>query len=191
MTLVEDKKEEVFSSLWNRPTEAFGVQTSPRWLNKQLKFLFSSLHMTLMETILGKLTQTLRGSKKASSWASNFAIIMMLAMANESVQITLRHKESTDKEEGMIDLHDETAKRESVLIDEKFDFLQDLYHKSYKTQGAKAKGKPSFNPIHNVTDRRKLDAPASQLAQSVGDLVESHRNSYLLTISCVVLLTIL
>ena len=190
MTLVEDKKEEVFRNLWNRPAEAFGVHTSPRWLNKQLKFLFSSLHMTLLETILKKLTQILRRSKKTSSWAPNFAAIMVLAMANESVQITLRQKESTDKAEGMIALHDETAKRETVLIDEKLDFLQDLYHKSYKSQGAKAKGKPSFNPIHNATDRKEIDAPASQLAQSVGDLVESHRNSYLLTMICIVLLTI-
>ncbi len=126
-----------------------------------------------MENILGKLTQTLRGSKKTSSWAVNFASLLMLGMVNESIQVTLRCKEATDKAEGTIDQHDETAKRESILIDEKFDLLQDLYHRGYKTQGAK--GKPSFNPLRSAVDREKLDAPANQLAQNVGDVVESYR----------------
>ena len=175
MTLVESSQEDVFSSLLNRPAQVYGIHTSPRWLNKQLKFLLSSLHVTLMETILEKLTQMLRGSKKMSSWALSFNCILTLAMANESVQVTLRCKEATDKEEGVIDPHDETAQRESRMIDEKFDFLQDLYHRGYKTQGAK--GKPSFNPIHSVVDREKLDAPSGQLAKSVGDIVDIYRES--------------
>lgn len=178
MTITESSKEEVFQSLWNRPAQAFGTHTSPRWLNKQLKFLLSSLHVTLMENILGNLTQMLRRSKKLSSWADIFASILMLAMANESIQVTLRCKEATDKEEGITDQHDKTAKQESELIDEKTNFLEDLYHKGYRTQGTK--GKPSFNPIRNVVDRGKLDAPASQFATNVGNIVENYRESLLL-----------
>ncbi len=189
ITITESSKEEVFQSLWNRPAQAFGTHTSSRWLNKQLKFLLSSLQVTLMEDILGNLAQMLRGSKKLSSWAGIFASILMLAMANESIQITLRCKEATDKEEGTIDRHDETAKQESELIDEKTDFLRDLYHKGYRTQGTK--GKPSFNPIRNVVDREKLDAHASQLATNVGDIIESYRESILLANTRFRILTLL
>ena len=186
ITLVENTKEEVFRSLWNRPAQAFGIHTSPRWLNKQLKFLLSSLHVTLMETIFSKLTQMLRASKKVSTWAFAFATILMLAMAEESIQVTLRCKEATDKEERTIDPNDDTAKQESMAIDGKFAYFQELFHRGYKTQGAK--GKPMFNPIHNITDREELDAPASQLSQSVEEIVESYRNS-LMNIIIVIILT--
>ena len=177
MTLVEETREEVSRSLRNRPVQEYGIQTSPRWLNRQLKFLLSSLHVTLVETILEKLTQMLRRSKKMSSWGFAFATILILAMASESIQITLRCKEATDKAEGTIDPNDNTAKQESIRIDEKFALLQDLFHQGYKTAGAK--GKPTFNPIRNATDRANLDAPASRLAQDVGEIVESHRESLL------------
>ena len=187
ITLVEDKRDEVFRSLWNRPAQEFGIHTSPRWLNKQLKFLLSSLHVTLMETILDKLTQMLRGSKKTSTWGFAFQTILMIAIASESIQVTLRCKEATDKAEGTIDPADDTAKRESMAIDGRFAFLQELFHRGYKTQGAK--GKPTFNPIHRIADRETLDAPASQLAQSVGAIVESYRMFLLYTSVIVVLLT--
>ena len=173
MTLVESSKEEVFDSLWNRPAHPFPMHTSPRWLNKQLKFLLSNLQVTLMEKVLLNLTQTLRVSEKTKIWALNFACILMLAMANESIQVTLRCKEATDKEEGVLDPDNLNATHESHMIDEKFDFLRDLYCRKYKTRDVRCKF--SFDPVQNVVNRGELDAPSSQFAQSVGDILGRYR----------------
>ena len=133
--------------------------------------------MQLMEDVLERLTQLLRRSKKEFSWTTGLASLLILAMANESIQVNLRCKEATNKEEGVLDLHDETVRRESTMIDEIFTFLRDLYHRGYKTEGTKAR--PSFNPIQNVDDREKLEGPARNLAQSVKEVLESHRKFFI------------
>lgn len=47
LTLVESSKQEVYSQLQRRPAKAFGVHTSSRILNKELKYIIAPLYKDL------------------------------------------------------------------------------------------------------------------------------------------------
>lgn len=178
LTLVDES--EVFRNLKNQPPKAYGRQTSSRWLNKELKFLFSSLHRELWKFVLEKLQLTLQSSKAKPAWNVAFVALLLLAMMIESMQVQIRCKEESDKRDGMIAKGNDSASLEIGLMDEKWQKLRDLYHKKYRTQ---ANGK-AFNPIYQDSDRKMLDAPLQRLVQEVKALTEKH-GELLLVVGCV------
>lgn len=80
LTLVEDTKVDVYRRLKNPPSGEFGIHTCPRWLNKQIKFLLSTLHHDLLRDFLNKVQDALRLSSKKHLWAALFASLIVLAM---------------------------------------------------------------------------------------------------------------
>lgn len=163
LTLVDENK--VFRELKNHPPKAYGIHTSSRWLNKELKFLFSTLHRTLWKNVLEKLQLTLQSSNKRPAWTRAFVALLLLAMVVESMQVQVRCKEESDKRDGIMGAQgNDDASSEIRHMDEKWQLLRDLYHKKYKT----------FNPIYQDNDRKMLDPPMQELAQRVKALTEKH-----------------
>ena len=175
LTLVEHTKDEVYGRLRNRPSERFGVHTSSRWLNKELKFLLSTLHQDLWKGVLQQIQKTLQASNKEQSWATTFMGLLVLAMMTESIQVNIRCKEETDKQDGTINWENKKANDEIGLIDKNWKILQDLFHKKYMTQkGGKAKG---FNPLQQDSALDKLDEPSKIFTRKVKVIIEHHREN--------------
>ena len=173
LTLMEDTKEQVHKNLLKPPAEAFGTHTSSRWLNKELKYLFSELHQTLNKRVLEGIQKNLQASNKKQSWATAFMGLLILAMTTGSIQVLIRCKEATDKGDGTVTQENEDATSEIRLINERWNFLKDLFHKKYLTSEiGKAKG---FNPVQQDGARRELDQPSQALAQKMKILIEKHR----------------
>lgn len=181
LTLVD--VNEVSRKLKNHPPKAYGLQTSSRWLNKELKFLFSNLHKNLWKIVLEKLQQTLQLSKKQSAWNTAFVALLLLAMMTESMQIQIRCKEETDKRDRMR-AQDHDASSEIGLMDEKWEVLRDLFHKKYGTPSTVGwpNGTKAFDPIYQDRDRNMLDTPCQELAQQVKTLTEKHGEQLLVVV---------
>ncbi|KAL8810912.1 MAG: hypothetical protein Q9200_002214 [Gallowayella weberi] len=172
LTLVEDTKDTVYEQLWNPPGEKFGHHTCARLVNKQFKFLLSPLHRDLLKNVLNKVQQNLRSSdKKKVFWAPLFACMVILAMTIETLQVSVRCKEQTDKQEGTIDQDDKTADKAIAEMDDRYDFLKNLFHQGYRTLQPKG-----LNPLRCPQDRGRLEDGASQsLAAKASDIVEHYR----------------
>ncbi|MCJ1261157.1 hypothetical protein MMC22_001021 [Lobaria immixta] len=168
LTLVDEK--EVYRQLKNQPTKAYGFQTSSRWLNKELKFLFSTLHQTLWKAVLETLQLTLQSSNKRPAWTKAFVALLLLAMMTESMQVQIRCKEETDKRDGMRTQESKSANVEIKTMDEKWNLLRDLFHKKF---GTLSNGR-AFNPIHHDSDRKNVDEAFEKLAQEVKSITEKH-----------------
>lgn len=165
LTLVESEKEEIVRNLQYHSPKPYGIHTSSRWLNKQLKFLFSNLHEELLKNALQKIHSILESSTRAKTWGSALTGLLILAMTVEAIQMTIRCKAATDKSENLIPGDSDEATTEIKQIEEKWEFLQGLFHTSYRR-----------NPIHSDRDRHSLaDAPSQQLARDVKSVIEKHR----------------
>src|SRR5262249_31186661 len=67
---------------------SYGKVTTSRLANQQLKYLYTSLWIQIMENVLKKLQQILRSSRGGGKWSSAFVAVLGLAMAFESIQAT-------------------------------------------------------------------------------------------------------
>ncbi|KAL8843544.1 MAG: hypothetical protein Q9170_000048 [Blastenia crenularia] len=172
MTLVESTRDDVYDRLKNPPRERYDHQTSPRWLNKQFKFLLCPLHEDVLRDVLGQVQETLRLSGKKATWASLFASMIALAMAAGSLQVAVRGKEETDKSERTIRRDDTTADETIRLMDERFVLLQKLFHQGYRTLSAKG-----LNPVRRPRDRDLLDSASQSLAAKGSEIIANHRES--------------
>lgn len=172
LTLVENTRDDVHRRLKNPPPVAFGQHTSPRLLNRQIKFLLSTLHHDLLKGILQRIQEALRHSSKKPSWAALFASMVVLAMTTESQEVAVRCKESTDKKERVIEVDDSTAEKAIGLMDEQFEFLSKLFHQRYRTPFKKG-----FNPLLNVDNRNELDIESRLLADKSAEIVKTYRES--------------
>ncbi|KAL8892296.1 MAG: hypothetical protein Q9215_000809 [Flavoplaca cf. flavocitrina] len=167
LTIVEDTKEFVYKQLRNKPKNPFGNHTCARLLNKQIKYLLSTLHEDVLRDVLNKVQDALRHSKRKDLWAPLFASMVILAMTTESLEVTVRCKEETDKQEGTIDQDDRKADKEIARMDKRFDLLRRLFHQGYRTLLPKG-----FNPLRDLTDRSQLVDNASQtLAAKASNIV--------------------
>ncbi|KAL8909796.1 MAG: hypothetical protein Q9171_004886 [Xanthocarpia ochracea] len=169
LTFVENTRDSVYRQLMNPPREKFGRHTCARLLNKQIKFLLSTLYKDIMKDVLSRVQDTLRLSKKKSLWAPLFASIVILAMTTETLQVTVRCKEETDKQENMINQDDRTADAEIALMDEKFGLLRTLFHQGYRTLLPRG-----LNPLRSRADRTCLDDASQRLAAKANDIVEQY-----------------
>lgn len=172
LTLVEDTKDFVYMQLKKKPKHPFGHYTSARWLNKQIKFLLFELHRQVMKEVLNKFQDALRVSIRKDLWAPLFSAIVILAMTTGALQVTIRCKEETDKQEGTIEQDDRTANKEIGEIDERFDLLKNLFHQAFRTLLS-----GGLNPLRNLPDRKKLDPASQRLATKASKIVEDYRKS--------------
>lgn len=169
LTLVESTKNQVYSKLQRRPTEAFGVHTSSRILNKELKYIIAPLYRDLWTKFLDQVHNTLLvGHKdKFPSWATILGCLLTLAMTMESVQVNVRCKEATDKYDKVIPEDSTDATLDLARMEEKWEILVSLFHKAF----------PRFKPVQKEEDRKKLDIPSQGLAQRIKNIIEFHRES--------------
>lgn len=188
ITLVEGTEPQVARQLRNRPHEPYGIHTCPRWLNKQLKFLLSSLHKDLLHETLELTHKSLRDMSTKNckpSWAELFINLLTLSIVLESLQFAVRCKEETDKSEGVVDFDDLSADLALENIDERLDWLTKMFRQKYTMNAKREKG---FNPISKATDREDLDdLPSKTLAIQVKALIDKHRkieDQYLAMLRC-------
>lgn len=173
LTLVESTKDNVYQRLQNPPHEQFSHHTCPRWLNKQIKFLLSTLHRDVLKSCLSLVQEKLRTSTRKPVWAALFTSMLVLAMTTETLEQTLRCKERTEKEEGTIRQEDTTADDAIRLMDERFGHLKNIFHQGYRSHLAKG-----FNPLRSREDRAFLEDEASRsLAVKANDIVNEHSES--------------
>lgn len=181
LTLTEDTCADVYSKLVNPPNTPYESRTCPRWLNKELKFVLSTLHSDLMHNVLGLLQRNLRESKeKRSLWARAFIGLLTLSMVTESMQVSVRCKEETDKKWGTIPKNDTTAESEITYMDQRLESLLGIFRMKYGAtdyKDGKSK-KTEFTPITNLKDRDSLDEPAQRLAKAVNGIVRDYRKWY-------------
>lgn len=177
MTLVESTKDYVYDRLRNPPRERYGQQTSPRWVNKQFKFLLCALHQDLLRDVLSQIQETLRLSGKRATWAALFAGMTILAMTTESMQMAVRGKDETDKGEGTVRQNDTTADEAIKLMDERFDLLENIFHQAHRTPSSRG-----LNPVQKIQDRAILDGASQSLAAKASEIIENHRESLLGTL---------
>lgn len=172
LTLVEDTKDSVYLKLKNKPKNPYGHHTCARLLNKQIKFLLSDLHRQVMKEVLNRLQDTLRVSKRKDLWAPLFSAIVILAMTTGALQVTVRCKEETDKQEGTIEQDDRKANKEIAEMDERFDLLKNLFHQAFRTLLP-----GGLNPLRDLPDRDNLDPASQTLATKASEIVEHYRKS--------------
>lgn len=164
LTIVESTREQVVGKLRHRQSQQYGTHTSSRWLNKQIKFLLSTLHWDLLKNALQKIQKDLGASKKTQHWGNAFTGLISVAMTIEAMQFTIRCKEATDKNEKIIPEQDENATREIQVMEEKWGFLKGLFQKRYPK-----------NPIHDEEARKFVDPASQQLAQGLKIVIDNHR----------------
>lgn len=167
LTLVENTKQQVYDQLQRRPAEAFGVHTSSRVLNKELKYIMAPLYQDIWRKFLMQVQNTLLVSHrdKLPSWATVLGCLLTLAMTMESVQAHVRCKEATDKCDKVIPEDSNAATSDLTQMEETWEIFLALFHKAY----------PKFNPIQNEGHRERLDNPSQGLAQGVKNIIEKHR----------------
>lgn len=164
LTLVESTKKQVYSQLQCPPAEAFGVHTSSRMLNKELKYVIAPLYQDVLTKFLEQVHNALLGDKYPS-WATILGSLLTLAMTMESVQVSVRCKEATDKCDKAIPEDSNAATLALALMEEKWEFLVSLFHKAY----------PRLKPIQREEHRKRLDTPSQELAQRIKDIIEKNR----------------
>ena len=175
-TLDENTLSDVESRLETRPKAAFGFHTSSSFLNRELKFLFSTLHQDHMREILKRLHQGLRASDKPA-WATTFAALLTLSMIAQSMQSCVRIKEDCDKRRGLVSDYDDKSSAAQSSINEIFGSLQQSFHQAYKTHS-----RNPYNPIQSVSDRSTMgDLPSQELAATVDRLITDNSTGLLPT----------
>ena len=175
LTFVENTRDDVWRCLLNPPIELYGAKTSSRWLNKQVKFLMSTVHVTLMSQVLAKIQNMLHGSDKTLR-AATFASILTIAMAAESIQIAIWCRDSTDRRiNGIIDQDGDRVRGIVALMDERMDFLCRLFHQKHKSLRMNR-----YHPSPRSGAPGQLDASAQEFVQRVNRLVNDKRKSELL-----------
>ena len=169
LTLVESTEQQVYSQLQRRPAEGFGRHTSSRILNKELKHIVAPLYKNSWTKFLDQVHNALLVSHrdKLPSWATILGCLLTLAVTMESVQVSVRCKEATDKCDQVISKDSNVATLDLARMEEKWEILVSLFHKAY----------PRFKPLQKEEDREKLDTPSRELAQRIQTIIEKHRES--------------
>jgi len=143
--------------------------------NRQLKFLFCAIFNSKMESVLKRLQQILRSSKRDAKWTSAFCALLGLAMVFEDTQNTTHCRYESGFASGMFTKQDAEYSAESACrdIDVKFTFLTNLFRWKYHR---------GFNPILNYRDanvRRELGDSAVEFVKGVSQLVNEKYDSFL------------
>ena len=167
-TLVEETRHIIWEQLCHRPDQPYGMRTSARYLNKQLKYLLSPLINDRLERILSMIQQKMAVSKK-SSWTPAFAMLSVLAMVGESLQLLIRCKEYDNQEEGsIIPGSDETQTLND--IEETSRYLTGIFHIKYTGDRNKFR-----NPLYDTKTRSGFDDHEKEFIGGIHDIIEDYR----------------
>jgi hypothetical protein len=146
----------------------YGKATTARLANRQLKYLYTTLWINIMENVLRKLQQVLRSSRGGPKWSAAFCAVLGLGMAFETIQMTSHTHQEADTMLGNSTTWEARERAESAcrIIDEKFYFLSTLFKWKYHR---------GFNPFRSITDpkvQESLGPQALALVRGVYDLVQ-------------------
>ena len=142
----------------NKVTKPHGTFSSPRLVNKQLKFLLSTMFQKLFTDILSKIQALLLQSKK-EPWPEVFAAVLALSMVVESLQMMILCKKclnpptsTSSSTNSNADIHE---------IDVRFHFVLQLLQTKYKPRGASCwrplNSKASYPGLARAADREFVD----------------------------------
>ncbi|KAF2405621.1 hypothetical protein EJ06DRAFT_526134 [Trichodelitschia bisporula] len=142
---------------------SWATHISPRMTNKQLKYLWSSLFNSAMDSVLKRLQQSLRSSNGDKKWTSAFCAFLGLAMCFEDVQRTVHVFCESDAKDGLCaqDVADRRAEDTCRATDEKFRFMAALFRAKHSR----------FNPFRPGPAREKIGPAARGLVEGVEELV--------------------
>ncbi|KAF2842791.1 hypothetical protein M501DRAFT_993562 [Patellaria atrata CBS 101060] len=166
LTIPEDQKEDVLSSLDTYQRGSYAKFCSPRMANRQLKYLFSHLHKRMMNDLLKQLQQVLKNSS-TRRWTSAFCAILGLGMALEDSQKTIHIIMDSKAAQGELQQReaDYLAEVANVSIDGQFHFITELFRLKYK----------GINPFH-TDETKKLGANAMMFLKDVKGLFHEKEN---------------
>ena len=160
---------------------SYGAKTCPRMANKQLKYLFSSLHIQIMTEVLKRLQQYLRSSRGNEKWTTAFCAILGLAMVHEDTQRTIHLVMESEVAQGKRHRSEGTRHAEQAcrVIDQQFMFITVLFQTKYNRQ---------FNPLNPKGDdvRQKTSETLGEEAMNFVDAVSQlvRENCKGLCLSC-------
>jgi hypothetical protein len=152
---------------YSAQTVEYATRCSPRMANRQLKFLFCTIFNTRMESVLKRLQQILRSSKRDAKWTSAFCALLGLAMVFEDTQNTTHCRYESGVGTGHYTKQDAEYRAEAACraIDVKFGFLTNLFRWKYHR---------GFNPLLHWREdkvRSELGDSAVEFAKGVSLLV--------------------
>lgn len=184
LTIVDSTLPDVLLRLRHASPPPGCAQTphiSPRLANRQLKFYFANLRCKVFDDILRWQQATLHGSaSKDLTWLPVFCVMLGFAMVLEELQCTLQIQADAKAEKGEMarDAAQAQAKNACESIDERYDFLTQLFRAKYRSSKWTRRG--SFG---NQTPYLTSDAELLFLTR-LWVLVDSRRTSSILSLSC-------
>ena len=171
ITIVQEEKYSIWKQLTYR-SDMSDNHTCPRLLNKQMKFLLSTLYKDLFSRILQRVQNMLLASRK-DTWTQSFAVLLILAIVSGSLQTMIRCKEHSNMSAGLtFDGIDATNAIQD--IEDRFKFLTQLLHIKYNKRGMQY-----GNPLFNKCVRDDLGNSDRHFMESVSGLVTEHSMLYL------------
>ena len=180
-TIAEDSRQYIWERLRQRPERPFGIHTSPMYINKQLKFLLSSLQQDLFGEILLRIQQKLRENTR-ESWTPAFAAMAVVSMVAEWVQVSVRCKEYYNKAKGFVSTSDDSATRAVQNIEDRYGFLRRLFHETYRRRS-----KFLGNPLCDSDVRESLADDASKtFLNGIVEVMNNNRKSLRRATGCIV-----
>ncbi|KAF2844055.1 hypothetical protein T440DRAFT_484466 [Plenodomus tracheiphilus IPT5] len=137
LTMVEEKKEKTLARMISYLPKSYEQDyTSPRLINRQLKFLFSRLQHSIQATVLQILEQVFKYPKDRDGLVAAFVAVLGMSMTQEDRQITIHSVTSTSSSaEG---INEEIAQKEAVVACESIErvthAVQDVFQSRYSQE---------------------------------------------------------
>jgi hypothetical protein len=100
--MAQESKNDTLSRM-QFPEEYDDKYTSPRLVNRQMKYFFSAMQHRIQKKLLCKLQEILNSSEGCSQWLVAFVVVVGLGMAFEDQQKTIQIVHITNCEENDID----------------------------------------------------------------------------------------
>lgn len=172
LTLVETTRDLTYGLLKHPPRRRFGHHSCPQFLDKQMKFVISSIHKDVLEAILSKFQEVMRTLKRKAFWAPWFISMAVLAAAVETLEASVRLQEQVDRNEGLMFGDNNTAGETIAAMDDRFNTLSALFHQTYRTLLP-----GGLNPICDLRD--DLDDASQSLALQASEIIRQHRKAFL------------
>ena len=166
-TLVEETRNAVWQQLFQRPDQPFGPHTSARYVNKQLKYLLSTLIKDLLERILVCMRKQL-GTSKKDSWTPAFAILTVLSMVAEWWQLSVRLREFINRTENSTSPASDATKM-ILDVEDKLEYLTRIFHDKYTGHKNKL-----WNPLYDVRTCDKLDDHDKEIVRGMRGIIGNH-----------------
>ena len=171
LNVPKDKVEHLWNQLSQQPPRALDACNSPKLLTKEVKFLLAELQRGLFKEILKKIEKLLRASNtNKATWVPAFATMIGLALAAESIQVSIRCKAHRNISEGRLPMDPASTTRMLQAIEERYEFLVTLFHEKYR-----ARFKNHGYPVCSADARQDLEDDASkEFVLGMANLLGTH-----------------